>query len=69
MGSRRILMANGMDREIRGECHPDPRCEALRRMIVDAEIEQAIGRARLVTRTADNPCYVYVYGQIGSRTP
>lgn len=45
--------------------HPDPTAEAIRRRICEGEIEQAIGRARGVNRTADNPVLVVVMNDTG----
>lgn len=35
--------------------HPDPMAEAIRHQVCEAELIQAIGRARGIRRTADNP--------------
>jgi hypothetical protein len=55
--------------EIKGERHPDPNVAALQYEISGAEVEQALGRARLVDRTATKPCDVYLFGQTPTRTP
>jgi hypothetical protein len=41
-------------------CLPDPRAEAVRRQVCEAELVQAIGRARPARRTADRPLRVLV---------
>ena len=42
------------------ECHPDERVEAIRWLICEAEVQQAIGRVRGVRRKADDPVLVIV---------
>jgi hypothetical protein len=64
-----LSLADGRAVEIIGERHPDPNVAALQYEITGAEVEQALGRARLVQRTADNPCDVYLFGQTATRTP
>jgi len=54
------LMADGTGRFAEFERHPDDRVEAVRWLICEAEIQQAIGRVRGVRRTADNPVRVIV---------
>ena len=56
-------MRDGAPLEGKREVHPDPWCEKVRRQITEAEVEQAIGRARAVRRTADNPVTILVFGQ------
>ena len=57
-------MRDGAPLEGRREVHPDPWCEKLRRQITEAELEQSIGRARAVRRTADDPVTILVFGQV-----
>ncbi len=42
------------------ESHPDPLVEVVRQQIVDAELEQSIGRGRLIRRAADRPLTVII---------
>jgi hypothetical protein len=42
------------------ESHPDPLVEVVRQQIVDAELEQSIGRGRLIRRSADRPLTVII---------
>jgi putative DNA primase/helicase len=51
------------------DCHPDEMCERLRKNICDAELAQAIGRARGVNRTAENPVEVIVLTDVLLDTP
>jgi hypothetical protein len=66
---RALEMARGPAYEISCERHPDPFVAELQAQLVDAEIEQALGRARLVTRNSDVPCDVYLFGQTSTRIP
>ena len=68
-GEKAITMADGTARRINGDRHPDALVEELRVQIVDNELNQAVGRARLVQRGATNPCDVTLFGQIATRTP
>jgi hypothetical protein len=54
------LMGDGTGRFAEFECHPDQHVEAVRWLICEAEVQQAIGRVRGVRRTADNPVRVIV---------
>ena len=51
-------MRDGTGRKVEGNQHPDPRVEAVRWAICEAELIQAIGRGRGVNRTADNPLQI-----------
>ncbi len=51
----RVQMRDGPVAAIPSPTHPDPRAEAVRWQICEAELIQAIGRGRAVNRTADNP--------------
>ena len=46
------------------QCHPDSRVEAARWAICEAQLVQAIGRARGVNRTADNPLKIDILTNI-----
>jgi putative DNA primase/helicase len=48
-------MRDGPVAAIPSPTHPDPRAEAVRWQICEAELIQAIGRGRAVNRTAENP--------------
>ena len=52
---RGARMPDGTGRAVQCDVHPDPLCEAIRWQICEAEVVQAIGRARGVNRTADDP--------------
>jgi putative DNA primase/helicase len=52
---RGIRLRNGSGVATRGDLHPDPEVEAVRRQIHEAELVQALGRGRAVNRTAANP--------------
>ena len=43
---------------VEGPYHPDPRAEAVRRAICEAQLVQAIGRGRGVNRTDANPLQI-----------
>ena len=53
-------MFDGTGRAAEFECHPDERVEAIRWLICEAEVQQAIGRVRGVRRNADDPVLVIV---------
>ena len=55
------LMRDGSAAEaLKGEFHPDPFVERVRRQIVDAELYQAIGRARHARRGPDAPLVIVI---------
>ena len=54
------LISDGTGRAAEFECHPDERVEAIRWLICEAEVQQAIGRVRGVRRKADDPVLVIV---------
>ncbi len=56
-----LRMADGTGRAIEGDRHPDPVAEAVRWQIAEAEVLQAIGRARAVNRTAADPVEIEVW--------
>ncbi len=49
---------------IQGDQHPDPIAEAIRWQAAEAEVMQAIGRARGVNRTAENPVEIVVLNDL-----
>lgn len=57
---RGLLMRNGSRRAFTVRQHEDPRAEVIRAAVCDDEVIQAIGRARGVNRTADNPVEVHL---------
>ena len=52
---RGIRLRDGSGVAVIGDEHPDPLCEAVRQQICEAELVQAIGRARGVNRDASSP--------------
>ena len=56
--ARGIRMRDGTGRKVEGNQHPDPRAEAVRRAICEAELVQAIGRGRGVNRGPNNPLQI-----------
>ena len=52
---RGIRLEDGSGVAVIGERHPDDFCEAIRQQITEAELMQAIGRARAVNRDASSP--------------
>ena len=66
---RKIGLAGGDAIAVVNEWHPDPHVAQLQRQIAHAKIEQGIGRARLVMRSMERPCDVYLFGQMGTSTP
>jgi putative DNA primase/helicase len=54
------LISDATGRAAEFECHPDERVEAIRWLICEAEVQQAIGRVRGVRRKADDPVLVIV---------
>ncbi len=61
---RGLLMRNGARRAFAVRQHQDPRAEELRAAVCDDEVIQAIGRARGVNRTADNPVEVHLLADV-----
>jgi len=55
-----ITMRDGSVVMTTRDCHPDPRCEAIRRAIA-AELSQAVARCRPYYRTAENPCDLIIW--------
>src|SRR4051794_15069275 len=56
--ARGIRMRDSTGRAVEGNQHPDPRVEAVRWSICEANGVQSIGRGRGVNRTADNPLQI-----------
>ncbi|MCK1639099.1 bifunctional DNA primase/polymerase [Bradyrhizobium sp. 157] len=52
---RGIRMRDGSGVAVIGDEHPDPFCEAIRQQICEAELVQALGRARAINRDATSP--------------
>jgi putative DNA primase/helicase len=61
---RGALTADGRTPGITCDVHPDPVCEAIRWRICEGELVQAIGRARGVNRTADDPVDIDVLADV-----
>lgn len=62
---RRAYRTSGLTTaDVEVEYHPDPLCNAVLWQIREAEILQGIDRARLIHRTADNPCEVLIVTNI-----
>ncbi len=56
-----LRMADGSGHPVVGDRHPDPVAEAVRWQIAEAEVMQAIGRARAVNRTTENPVAIEIW--------
>jgi putative DNA primase/helicase len=56
--ARGIRMRNGTGRRVEGNQHPDPRAEAVRWQICEANLIQSGGRGRGVLRTEANPLQI-----------
>jgi hypothetical protein len=56
--TRGIRMRTGRGVVVEGPYHPDPRAEAVRWAICEAQLVQAIGRGRGVNRTDSNPLQI-----------
>ena len=52
---RGIRLKDGSGVAVIGDQHPDDFCESVRQLICEAELVQALGRARAVNRTAQTP--------------
>jgi putative DNA primase/helicase len=57
-------MCDGTGVGIQCDVHPDPVCEAIRFQICEAEIIQAIGRARGVNRTRETPLDIDILANV-----
>ncbi len=64
-----IKLVDGRICEISGERHPDPFCEVIRQSIADEGVKQAVHRARLFDRAAENFCEIYLYGTADTGLP
>jgi hypothetical protein len=59
-----LRLADGTGKRVKASRHPDPLVEALRTTIAEGAVIQAIGRARGVRRTEDNPVRVVLLGSM-----
>ena len=59
-----ILMRDGRGEPMSRKGFVDPSLESIRRAITDAEVIQAVGRARGVNRTANNPARIFVLNDV-----
>lgn len=67
---RRILdTAYGTAMSVPCEVHADPRVEAVRQQMADAEVKQAVHRLRVYDRTQHNPAEIHVFGQADTGLP
>jgi len=64
---RRVI--NGEQTEVEADAHPDPLVEAVRRQICDVELVQAVGRARAIRRTAENPVHIVLLTSVPIDVP
>jgi putative DNA primase/helicase len=62
--SRGIRLANGSGIGVECDEHPDPVAEAIRLQICEAELVQALGRARGVNRKPDTPLTVDILADV-----
>lgn len=67
--SLQLAMADGTMAEISTQSYADPRIQAMRRQIVDAEVKQALHRLRLFDRTEANPAEIHLFGQTDTGLP
>lgn len=61
-GSRDLVTADGVKYRISSERQSEERIEDIRQALVEAEVCQAIGRARIYNRSDDNPVEVHLFG-------
>ncbi len=59
-----LRMADGTGKVVEGYRHPDPIGEADRWQVAEGGVLQAIGRARAVNRTAENPVEIEVWSDL-----
>ena len=62
--ARAVRMADGTGGTVEVRAYEDPQAEAVRAAITDAEVVQAIGRARGVNRTASDPVRVWLMADV-----
>jgi hypothetical protein len=62
--TRGIRMADGTGTAVEADQHPDPVAEALRWQICEAELMQALGRARAINRDAGTPLTVDIVADV-----
>jgi hypothetical protein len=62
--TRGLRLQDGTGRAVVDDQHPDPVAEACRWQICEGELIQALGRARGVNRTADQPLTIEVWSNV-----
>jgi hypothetical protein len=62
--TRGIRLVSGTGVAVETDQHPDPVAEAVRYQICEAELMQALGRARAINRTAETPLEVYILADV-----
>lgn len=62
-------MAGGWARPAEAAYHPNPLCETIRHQITEAEIIQAVGRARAVNRKAADPVTIFLLTNVAVDLP
>jgi len=62
--ARAVRMRDGTGAAIEVRAYADPTAEAVRAAITDAEVVQAVGRARGINRTAANPVHVWILADV-----
>lgn len=67
--TRGALMIDGSGAALNVRAFKDPTLEAMRAAITEAEITQAVGRGRGVTRTSDNPLRVWLFTDVATAFP
>jgi Primase C terminal 2 (PriCT-2) len=61
---RGIRLADGTGIAVEADQHPDPMAEAVRNQICEAELMQALGRARAINRTGETPLQVDILADV-----
>ncbi len=59
-----LRMADGSGRTVQGYRHPDATAEACRWQVAEGGVLQAVGRARAVNRTVENPVTVELWNDL-----
>lgn len=59
-----LRMMDGTGYAVDGSRHPDPVAEAVRWQVAEAGVLQAVGRARGVNRTAENPVIIEIWNDL-----
>jgi len=62
--TRGIRLADGAGVAVEADQHPDPMAEAVRYQICEAELMQALGRARAINRSAEAPLAVDIVADV-----